>query len=249
MPPKRIFWRAVAGLAAAASGCVAAHAGSLTVFPVRVQLSPEEPVQTMTIQNGGGEPARVQLRVYSWRQANGEDVLEETRDVLANPGLFEIAPSGEQIARFGLRADARAEEASYRVVLDEIPVDQALRPGEVRTLLRISIPIFVPAAAPVRDIAWRAWPVDGGRVTLAIHNRGNTHVQLSGLTLARAGGEVVAEQDMSVYVLPGALREVTIDAARPVNPGETLVLAARTDQGDLAADIVSEALRHEAARP
>src|SRR5882757_10396682 len=100
---------------------VAAQAASLKVYPVRIVLTPKEPVQTMTIQNSSTEPARIQLRVYAWRQENGKDVFEETRDVLANPGLFEIAAKGEQIARFGLRTSPGTAEKSYRVFLEEVP--------------------------------------------------------------------------------------------------------------------------------
>jgi fimbrial chaperone protein len=65
-------------------------------------LSPKVPVQTMRIQNSSGDSARIQVRVFAWSQAGGKDVFEETRDVLANPGLFEIAAQREQIACFGL---------------------------------------------------------------------------------------------------------------------------------------------------
>ena len=228
---------------------LAAQASSLKVYPVRIVLTPKEPVQTMTIQNGSAETARIQLRVFSWRQVDGEDKFEETRDVLANPGLFEIAGQGEQIARFGLRTSPGTVEKSYRVVLEEVPGLRPSEPGQVRTLLRISIPIFVPAPNPIGRLSWRAWAAGPHRVTFEIRNQGTAHVQINRLALAGRNGTKLGAGDMSVYLLPGASRQVMLDVDAPVRAGEALKLSAVTDQGNLAADLVAEAAPHETGRP
>lgn len=226
-----------------------AQASSLKVYPVRIVLTPKEPVQTMTIQNDGAESARIQLRVFSWRQVDGEDKLEETRDVLANPGLFEIAAQSEQIARFGLRSGPGSVEKSYRVVLEEVPGLRPNEPGKVRTLLRISIPIFVPAPNPVGRLSWRAWAAGDRKMTFEIRNQGTVHVQINRLALAGRNGTKLGAGDMSVYLLPGATRQVMLDVGAPVRAGEALKLSTVTDQGDLAADLVAEAAPHETGRP
>jgi fimbrial chaperone protein len=242
--------RAGAAIVAMLLLTVAAHAASLRVYPVRIVLSPKEPVQTMRIQNGGVEAARLQVRVFSWRQAaDGKDVFEETRDVLVNPGLFEIAGQGEQIARFGLRTDPATVEKSYRVFLEEVPGSRPTEPGEVRTLLRISIPIFVPAPQAVGRLTWRAWATGPRKMTLAIGNDGTAHVQITRLALARKGGTKLGAGDMSIYLLPGASQRITLDVDAPVRAGEALTLNAVTDQAQLSADLVSEASPDEAGRP
>ncbi|KRC81573.1 molecular chaperone [Sphingomonas sp. Root241] len=226
-----------------------AQASSLKVYPVRIVLTPKEPVQTMTIQNGSSEAARIQLRVFSWRQVDGEDKLEETRDILANPGSFEIAGQGEQIARFGLRTSPGTVEKSYRVILEEVPGSRPSEPGKVRTLLRISIPIFVPAPNPVGRLSWRAWAAGDRKMTFEIRNQGTVHVQINRLALAGPKGTKLGTGDMSVYLLPGASRRVVLDIDAPVRAGDPLKLSAVTDQGDLAADLVAEAAPHETGRP
>ncbi|MBC7985518.1 MAG: molecular chaperone [Sphingomonadaceae bacterium] len=244
----RTFWRAVIGVAAAVLGSFPALAGSLTVFPVRVQLSADEPVQTLTVRNSGGEPSRVQLRVYAWSQAAGEEVLAETREVLANPPLFEIAPGDEQLARLGLRASAGDVERSYRVILEEVPIDELARPGEVRALLRISIPIFVPPAAARVQLDWSARPSDGA-LMLGLANGGNTHVQISRLTITRADGSPLGAEDMSVYLLPGARTERSFAVSLPVRSGERLRIEVLTDSDPLSAEIVAGGSSGEAGRP
>ncbi|GAY20734.1 MULTISPECIES: molecular chaperone [Sphingobium] len=243
--------RGYASVAAAAAMLSAppVQAAGLKVFPVRVVLTPAEPVQTMAIENSSKESARVQLRVYGWRQEKGEDVLEETRDVLANPALFEVRPGAVQIARFGLRTGTGAAEKSYRVILEEVPGTRAVPAGTVQTLLRISIPIFVPPARGSGRLVWRAWPSGPRQMTFAIRNEGNAHVQINRLILSRKGGPQVARQDMSVYLLPGSSQQVVLDTAASIASGQTLKLDAMTDQADVAAEIVAEERPREVARP
>lgn len=221
-----------------------AWAAELKVFPVRVVLTPADPVQTMTIENAADVPSRVQLRIYEWRQAEGKDVFTETREVLVNPLLFEVGPQGRQIARFGLRTAPGKTEKSYRVFLEEVPGSRPARPGEVQTLLRISIPIFVPADKAEGKLVWRVSPAEGGQVAVDVRNDGDAHVQINGLRLTRRGQEIV-QKNLSVYVLPGAAQRILIDApaagSARISARDALRIEARTDHGDLSTDIVAEA--------
>ncbi len=169
--------------------------------------------------------------------------------MLANPALFEVAPGATQIARLGLRTEPGTAEKSYRVILDEVPTDRPRRPGEVRTLLRISIPIFVSAPDTAARLNWRVWPQGPGRAGFAIQNQGTAHVQINRLALARRDGTRLGAQDMSVYLLPGATRQVTLDTSAPLRTGEALKLEAATDQADVSLDLVAGAAGHEAGHP
>ncbi|WP_239025775.1 fimbrial biogenesis chaperone [Sphingomonas paeninsulae] len=222
------------------------QAASLKVYPVRVVLTANEPVQTMKIQNGEAAPVRVQLRVFSWHQENGKDLFEETRDVLANPGLFEIAAGGEQIARFGLRTNLGAAEKSYRVFLEEIPDSRPSEPGKVRTLLRISIPIFASVPNAAGRLNWRTWASGPGTQTFSVVNQGTAHVQINRLAIMRADGMKLGASDLSAYLLPGASQKITVKIDAPVHPGELVKLNAVTDQGTLTDVLTNEAGPHEA---
>lgn len=222
----------------------ALRAMTLKIFPVLVTLSPAEPVQTMTIENSSDAPSRVQVRVLAWRQEGGQDVFSETRDVLANPGLFEVAPGGTQIIRFGNRVAPQSAERSYRVFLEEVPSGRPRAPGEVQTLLRVSIPIFVPGTSTTGKLDWRAWPSGDRKVMVAIRNEGSTHVHFNRFGLAR-GGRTLGGQAMSVYLLPGADTQVELDVNAPVRAGDALKLDAIAGEAKLSADLVSQAGPHE----
>jgi fimbrial chaperone protein len=239
--------RLAAALAVACALAAAAGAASFKLYPVRIVLSPAQPVQTMVIHNNGTEPVRAQLRVFAWSQAGGNDAFTETRDVLANPPIFEVPPGGDQIARFGLRTAPGPTEKSYRVFVQEVPSDRPRKAGEIQTLLRISVPIFVPAPGAVGKLEWRLWPSGEKQATLAIRNLGGAHVELNRVELRR-NGKPIAAKDMSVYLLPGSARRLTFDVATSPGAGETIALMARTDEGKLSTSIVSEAPPRETGR-
>ncbi|MDF0544403.1 fimbria/pilus periplasmic chaperone [Sphingobium sp. H39-3-25] len=228
---------------------MAVRAATFSIFPVRIDLSEREPVQTMTVQNGSDTSTRVQVRIRAWRQENGQDVFEETRDVLVNPAMFEIGPGEQQIARFGMRTKAAAVEKSYRIFLEEVPSSAPRAPGQIQTLLRISVPMFVPAeqAAPAK-LNWSLWPSGAHQVTLSVRNDGASHAHLSGLSLMSRDGHVLGKQGRAVYILPGATQPVLIDVKTPVAAGERLKLSASSDQSSLSAEIISQAGPHD-SRP
>lgn len=243
-------WAGIATVALmAAGGGAALQAASLGIYPMRIVLTPKQAIKTMVIHNAGTETTRVQLRLFAWRQVNGEDVLEETQDVLTNPPLFQIGPGGDQIARFGLRTSPGAVEKSYRVILQEVPDARPAIPGQIRTLLRISIPIFVPAANGAAHLAWKLEASGGRQVALVARDDGTAHVQITRLTLTSPSGAVLARTGMSAYLLPGTTRRMMVDTAAPVAPGEPVRLAADTDQAIVPAEIVRAAAANEAARP
>lgn len=245
----RILLRAATTLAAALMAPALTGAAVFKLFPVRLELTSGQPVQTMTIENDSDETSRVQLRLYAWRQEGGRDIYEETRDILANPGLFEIAPKRSQIARFGLRTSPGTAEKAYRVFLEEVPAGRPSLPGEVRTLLRISVPIFVPPAQPGARLSWRLVPAGSGKVDLLVRNEGNVHVQLNRLTLKRTDDAALGSADMSLYLLPGTSSSVPIEVRSPPRAGAKLKLEAMTDQSDMSVDLVMETAAHEAGRP
>ncbi len=225
-----------------------ANATTLKIYPVLVELDAKNPVQTMTIENSSDGPARMQVRVVAWRQENGEDIFEDTRDILANPPLFEVAAGAQQIARFGLRTTAGATEKSYRVFLEEIPTSRPMAPGEVRTLLRVSIPIFVPASAPMAKaeprLTWHLSRANERQVGVSIRNEGTAHVHLNRIDISRAAGPAIGARKESIYLLPGATRQILIDGKSPLRDGEPIRLDATTDQQRLSVDLVLQAGSH-----
>ena len=240
---KRRGWVLMLALLATAP----AHAGDLAITPVRLELSRRASVATIKVRNAGAHATSLQMRVFTWRQVDGEDRLERSEDVLANPGAFELAPGAEQLARVGLNAPASSALASYRVIIQELPLHEPGRAGEVATLLRVSIPIFVEAERALPALAWTLERTDAGGLALRAVNSGTAHVQLTRLSLKRANGETILDEAASLYVLPGATRRVGLSRPITVRAGEALTLRADTDGPVMTALIAAPVDQDETA--
>ena len=210
-----------------------AMAQALTVLPVTVEMTPGQLAVSMTVINQGTRETSVQIRAYAWSQsgADGEEQLTASDAVLASPPLATIAPATAQVVRLVLRREPKGKEASYRILLDQIPAPA--QPGVVQIALRMSIPIFAqPTGVAVASVKYRV-ERDAGKVYLVAVNGGARHETLRDIVLKTAAGKVVkTEANSSPYVLAGATRRWRIvDQAGLPAPGGTLNLTAHADTG------------------
>ena len=238
IPGQALLW----GLALFGAHICTAHAGSFTVNPVRVTLSPTQAVAAITVRNVGTEPAVVQLETSSWNQHAGQDVLVSTTEVLATPPIITVPPGASRIIRVGLRRPADPQrELTYRLFLREVPPPEPISQG-LRVALLLSIPIFVvPPHMPGPQVQWHAVRMQDGNIRIQAHNTGQSHVQLGELQIAGAGGgPVLATRNMSEYLLPDNAREWTVAAKSVPAAGAPLVIASQADIGRLTANVTLE---------
>lgn len=214
----------------------AGSAGSFQVSPVRATLTSSQPVAALTVRNTGSSAAVVQLQAMRWTQADDKDALIPANELLATPPIFTLAPGASQIIRVGLRQPADPDtERAYRLLLEEVPPPP--QPGftGLRVALKISLPIFVPASAAAQvDLQWHATPSADGTLILAVHNNGQAHAHMSGLT-ATMGDAHVPLPDANVYVLAGVSRQWRL----PMHgtPGQIVHLAAHDDSQVMSTDV------------
>ena len=231
--------QAVLGLAFSFLGASLSHAGSFTVNPVRVTLSPTQRVAAITVSNHGAEASVIQLETSRWTQQDGKDSLAPSNEILATPPIFTLAPGASQIVRVGLRRAPDAQhELTYRLVLREVPPPQPIAQG-LRVALAISMPVFVVSAHPsFSNLAWRAVRLADGRIQLQATNTGSAHVQIGSLELSSApSASPIVRQSVATYVLPGNTRSWTFKTTAGVAAGSILQLHATTDSGDLQAKV------------
>lgn len=220
-------------------GAVAtATAGSLSVNPVRVSLSSGRMSEALVIRNTGDEPAVVQIELQSWKQDDARDLYSPTRDVLATPPIFTVAPGGSQIVRVGARRQPdAATELDYRLFLQEVPPPP--KPGfqGLRMALRVSIPVFVSGDAQSARLRWSARSEPGGKLAIVASNKGNAHVQVANFSLSQGKSALTGKRQVATYVLPSHSREWVVKPDRPVEASMPLHLSAETDSGPLEADV------------
>ena len=229
--------RAWAAALLALAAAHAAQAGNFSITPVRVALSPAARTASLTLENKGEEQVLVQTQVMAWSQRDGDDLLEESRELLVSPPIFRIAPGTTQTLRIGLmRRPDPSRQLTYRLFLQEIPPPKPGQQG-VSVALRLSLPVFVAPVAPAApQLRWEVKPVSDGTLTLALANAGNAHVQLVDVKLALPDGTLLAEQQVGTYVLAGQARSWTLKPNLPWSGG-ALKLSARTDGGEVNAEV------------
>ena len=182
-------------------------AASLQVAPTSLTLQAKQNADGLWLSNSGDAPVQVQLRVFRWTQANGEELLEPTRDLVISPPM-QTLPAGErQLVRLvRTKPIPPASEMSYRVIVDELPAPNKEQQG-LQFVLRYSVPVFIlPETTTPIAPALRTRLVEGedGLAAIEIENTGSEHAQIADLVFTDASDK----QDVVVpglvgYVLPG----------------------------------------------
>lgn len=191
-----------------------AHAGSFSVSPVRVDLSAQAQTGALTIRNQDDAPVVVQAEGLLWEQANGQDELSPTKDVLVSPAVFTVPANGSQLVRVALRRPADAQrELSYRLILTEVPSQADAGFTGLNIALRLSLPIFVEARTPAAaQLEWSAERGSDGKLSVTTRNSGSAHARVLKFTVAPAEGPgQPLEQPTAAYVLPGTARTWMLD--------------------------------------
>lgn len=214
-------------------------AGSFTVAPVRVELSPAKPLGSVTITNDSEEPVKVEINGVAWSQQNAEDVYQDTRDLIVTPPVITLAGKSSQIIRLGLRRSPDPKnELAYRLFITEIRPQVKTEATGVTMNLRMSIPIFVkPVAAAKTQLEWTAKRTENGSLLLRAVNNGNIHMQVANLQLG-TGSDIAGKMSSSAYLLPGQTGEWTVkpEAGHNFN-SPSLTLTGFSDAGDLKVDL------------
>lgn len=204
----------LAGLIWLAMAATQAQAAGLGISPTSVEFAPQELAKGVTLRNTGSEPLQVQVRVYTWKQENNEDVLEATTDLVASPPFVSIAPGKNQLVRRG-GSSLDGKESTYRMIVDELPVPASSssprdRESGLNFLMRFSVPIFLLPGETDRMPAldWQLEDAIDNHGRLVATNHGGNHARVTDLTLLDDTGNVVDQQaGLAGYVLPGSTRE------------------------------------------
>jgi fimbrial chaperone protein len=241
------FQRLILGIlvSAAALGLppTPALAGTFSISPLRVELSSRVQTGALTIRNQEETPVVVQAEVMLWAQADGQDRLTATREVLVSPAVFTLPGNGSQLVRVALRRPVDAQtELSYRLILTEVPQQASPNFTGLNVALRLSLPIFVaPAAAAQPRLDWSATRNADGAIAVTARNAGNVHERVLSFNVAPvAASEPGLAQDVTAYLLPGQARTWTLDNKQNEATSSTdwhrLRVKGTTEAGDFAVE-------------
>lgn len=210
-----------------------AGAASLQVSPTLLELQPRQNAGGLWLSNSGTQPLQVQIRLYRWTQQDGADVLQPSDALLASPPMQQLAAGQRQLVRIVRADDAPpATQASYRVIVDELPNTAPGRTG-MQFVLRYSVPIFVdPVPGPALQPQLRARLLDvGGMAVLEVSNHGAGYAQLADLGYAAGAPEQAAPRmvrsGLIGYVLAGQTMRWPLD--HPIDSFQDGTFSARVN--------------------
>ncbi|MFG6414736.1 molecular chaperone [Roseateles sp. DC23W] len=210
------------------------RAADVTLMPVTVKLDRANDRATVQVMNNGQEPVLMQAEAIAWNRVGGIDIDAPTSDLIVNPPVFTVQPGQTQVLRLGLRRSPQLEqEATYRIVLREVPMprpsDVLNVAGSVRVLVALRVPVYVAPAQVKRSEQWQVSRAPNGELLAQVSNGGNVHLKVSELRLQGEGGTALAsltQKGSQSVIFPGEQRTFRL----PAHDKATQVLV-QTDQG------------------
>jgi len=216
-PPSRSLSFATATLPLVAAFLASpAAASEFSVSPVRAELHAGALSETITVVNRGDTRIRVGVKVMEWTQdAQGQDVYQESGDLVYFPRQMELEPDGKRLVRVGAKSPAGPVERTYRMFIEELPEPTAdAARAQVSVYFRFGVPIFLTPASPHGDPEIGEPGVEHGKLSLTVKNPGNRHFRI--LKLVVSDGAGFSREIAGWYSLPGSQRTYALDLPRDV---------------------------------
>lgn len=195
-----------------------ALAAGLQISPISLTIPSDKRADEIWLRNVSDTVVHAQVRVFRWSQASGEDVLTPDPTMIASPPMVQVGPGQQQlvrVVRVGSLAAPAANERSYRLLVDELPIKQQHAPkAGLNFVFRYSIPVFIAGtAAPKPALQWQVQE-SGGHAWLVVHNSGTMHGQLANVEFTPPNGKtIMALNGLAGYVLPGQYRRLELRQA------------------------------------
>lgn len=190
---------------------VHAHAASLEVAPIALELPAKGGAAQLRLVNHGDKPSQVQIEAFAWTQ-NGSETLSDSDDIVLSPPQARLDADSSQIVRLVIEpgADAAIERA-FRMVVTELPDAQTVTTG-ARVLLQFSVPVFAgDGKLNASALTWSLHRTAQG-ARLEVRNTGMRRAKFTHLELAGRARISIAAQSL-VYVLAGSTRSWDLPGA------------------------------------
>lgn len=213
------------------------YAASLDVSPVSLQLSTDNPLGVLSLKNTDDASVLIQIKQVKWSQKNGTDVYEKTDNLIVTPPVLSIPPKESKIVRIGSLAQINpGEEASYRLLLQEVPkrVLKKISGHGVRMVLHISLPVFIKPTNEIKKLSWRA-TTQNGQKTIVVNasNKGNVHVSVYKFKFYTSNQATpLLTKEVLTPILSHQTGKWVFDLPKPL-VGQSVKMITTTDWGEL----------------
>ena len=214
-----------------------AFAGSFSVTPVRIYMTPRDRAVAITITNEGESPVALQADLNTWSQRpDGTDELVLTEDMILSPPIIKLGPKARQVVRLALLKPADASrQLTYRLIVREVPEATAPKGNtiEVPIALALSMPVFITPPPAKREMDCQAGR-ESAALAVTCANSGSAYAQIREILVLRgdASSAPLARFEGGAYILPGARKSIGITAAQPITAGEATLKVTFDDGKD-----------------
>ncbi|AUX86223.1 molecular chaperone [Acinetobacter sp. ACNIH2] len=206
--------------------------------PVQLYLGDKHKQQrstTVIVESSDFDRSKIfELSAVKWSQnEKGEDVLEEEKNILFNPKIFELKPESKQIVRVGFSqpftANELDREKTWRVIFNEVtPVadDEA-----INFQFNFSLPLFVGKQDKTNlDVKLKTI---NNNMMVDIQNIAKSHVQITDIRLVDSQNKELLQKSFNRYLLVG--QKYTFDLGElSKKPNDKIKVKIKTDKdGDL----------------
>lgn len=206
-----------------------AAAANLQISPVMINFRAEQTAAGIALQNLGDAPVYGQVRVFTWDQQDGDEVLTPTQELVASPPIVQIAANGSQTIRLVRTSAAKNDaERTYRVLIDEVAGPDSAATSGVDIRLRYSVPVFVATPGEAGDpaVAWTFYRKDGAWM-LKLVNSGRKRAQIGAMIVTNKDGkEFTISKGLFGYVLAGRTREWRLPVDKDADLGGKVAIKA-----------------------
>ena len=187
---------------------------SMQVFPTHVYFEAGQNTTTVTVRNVRDTPLTIQVSPRDWGQGeDGGDQYKETDDLLVFPRMVTIDGNGEQTLRLAYRGDPVTTQRAFRMLVEEVPIDEPGKQMAMRFAVTMSMPVFIDPPEMVQDFSLGQVTVSEGAAHVSFINKGSVHGQVGEIDvqLLSSGGQKIADvTGNGWYVLPGMTRSFAV---------------------------------------
>jgi fimbrial chaperone protein len=165
-------------------------AGSYSVMPARIYMTPADRAAVVTVTNDGDEPLVLQADVQSWRQKpDGKDDLQPSDEMVLSPPILTVMPRSSQVLRLLRTGKPKlGPEQSYRFFLHEVVEARPSTTPGLQFALAYSMPVFITPQGSKPKLSCKPETSADGKVRAVCENTGFAHSRVHSVTLVDAGG-------------------------------------------------------------
>lgn len=200
--PAVLFASATAAQPASAPPEPAALGSAFSISPLRIEITQSGDTALFQVRNQSNSEMALQARTFAWSQPEGADHYEQSADFAISPSISKIKPGQVQNFRVvKLAKTPEGVEATYRVVIDQLPSQPDGADTGAFTRLRLTVPLFIGSEkVSASKLNWTAEPS-----IVAAANEGARTAKIMRASLVLAdGSSFQLGNGGSRYVLPHA---------------------------------------------